>query len=153
MNRRDFYTGLIFLLLAGAIAAMILHAPAVQETVGPGPFFFPTISAFLIAGLSLTLLLKSAREPGRLPPQGAAAGKKMWRRIFWIVLWCAIYTATLERFGYILSTALTTFALLSYFTWRAWVFNIIASLATPVLIFFLFNVLLKIHMPKGPLGF
>jgi putative tricarboxylic transport membrane protein len=153
MNRWDFYTGLIFLLLAGAIAAMILHAPGVRETVGPGPYFFPAISAFLIGGLSLTLLLKSLRQPGSAQPQGPVAGKKMWRRIFWIVLWCVIYTATLERLGYILSTTLTTFALLSYFTWKAWTFNIVASVATPLLIYFLFDVLLKVHMPKGPLGF
>jgi len=153
MNRWDFYTGLVFLLLAGAIAAMILHAPQVQETVGPGPYFFPAISAFLIAGLSLTLLLKSVREPHSAQPRGQVPGKKTWHRIFWIVLWCVIYAATLERLGFLLSTAVTTFALLSYFTWRAWMFNIVASAATPVLIYFLFDVLLKVHMPKGPFGF
>ncbi len=63
MNRWDFYTGLIFLLLAGAVATTILHAPVVQEIVGPGPYFFPAISAILIGGLSLTLLLRSVRQP------------------------------------------------------------------------------------------
>jgi putative tricarboxylic transport membrane protein len=153
MSKWDFYTGILFLLLSGAILVMILQAPAVQETVGPGPYFFPAISAFLIGGLSLALLLRSVRQPGSTQPQGAAGGEKKWRRIFWIVLWCVIYTATLERLGYILSTALTTFALLSYFTWRAWMFNTVASVATPLLIYFLFDVLLKVHMPKGPLGF
>jgi putative tricarboxylic transport membrane protein len=153
MNRWDFYTGLIFLLLAGAIAAMIMHAPAVQEAAGPGPYFFPALSAILIGGLALTLLLRSFRQPGAAQPAKPVPGKKTRHRIFWIVLWCFIYAASLERLGYILSTALTTFALLAYFTWRAWVFNLVAAIATPVLIYFLFDSLLKIHMPKGPFGF
>jgi putative tricarboxylic transport membrane protein len=153
MNRWDFYTGLIFLLLAGAVAAMILHAPAVPEAAGPGPYFFPAISALLIGGLSLTLLLRGIRQPGGTHPPKPVARKKTAHRIFWIVLWCFIYAASLERLGYILSTAVTTFALLAYFTWRAWAFNILAAIATPALIYFLFDSLLKIHMPKGPFGF
>lgn len=152
MNRWDFYTGLIFLLLAGAIAAVVLSTPAVQEAVGPGPYFFPAISAILIGGLSAALLLKSVRQPAaQAAKQGPAS--KTRHRIFWIVLWCFIYAATIERLGYILSTALTTFALLAYFTWRAWIFNVIAAIVTPGLIYFLFDSLLKIHMPKGPWGF
>jgi len=153
MSKWDFYTGLLFLLLSGAILVMILQAPVVQEAVGPGPYFFPAISSFLIGGLSLTLLLRSVRQPGSAPTPGPVGGKKMWRRIFWIVLWCVIYAATIERLGYILSTGIVTFALLAYFTWRSWIFNLVAAVATPILIFFLFDTLLKIHMPKGPLGF
>jgi hypothetical protein len=151
MNRWDFHIGIIFLLLSGAILAMILHAAPVQEMVGPGPYFFPAISALLIGGLSLSLLLKSVRRPVSSPEP--AANKKFRGRIFWIVLWCGIYAATIERLGYILSTGMVTFALLAYFTWRAWLFNIVASVATPFLIHFLFDTLLKIHMPKGPFGF
>jgi len=147
MKKKDFYTGLIMLLLSGAILAQILRSPAPPDSSGPGPFFLPAICALVIAGLSLTLLVKSVREPkaAGLSP----AGKRMWNRLVWIVAWCFFYGYTIEKAGYLLSTGIVTFALLAYFNRGKWVLNIIFSLATPLSIYFLFDTLLKVPLPKG----
>jgi hypothetical protein len=149
MNKKDFYTGLIFLLFTGAILILILRSPTAGEYTGPGPFYFPTVSALLLGGLSLTLLIKGARRS-----EGGSEGsqeKRLLGRILWIVAWCAIYGATIEKMGYLLSTGLVTFALLAYFN-RGWIFNIIFTIITPVSIYILFDTLLKAPLPKGILG-
>jgi len=151
MNKKDFYTGLLFFILTGAIFTMILRSPTHPFSAGPGPFFFPTIAALLIGGLSLTLLLKGARQ-GESGAKGVP-GKRIWGRMIWIIAWSAIYGATIEPLGYLLSTGMVTFALLAYFNRRSWIFNMVLSVFTAVSIFILFDTLLKVSMPRGILGF
>jgi putative tricarboxylic transport membrane protein len=149
MNKKDFYTGLIFLLFAGAIFVLILRSRTTGEFSGPGPFFFPGVAALLLGGLALTLLIQGVRST-----EGGgekAQGKQMFGRILWIVAWSVIYGATIEKLGYLLSTGLVTFALLAYFN-RGWVFNIVFTLVSPVSIYILFDTLLKAPLPKGILG-
>jgi hypothetical protein len=150
MKTKDFYSGLIMLLLSGAIVAQILRNPSTQDSPGPGPFFLPTICALVIAGLSLTLLIKSVREPD--PASVSPQGRRMWNRLVWIVGWCFLYGITIETAGYLLSTGIVTFALLAYFNRGRWVLNIIFSLITPISIYILFDTLLKVPLPKGWLG-
>jgi hypothetical protein len=151
MPKRDFYTGLVMLIFSGAIIMQILRSPSVQDSSGPGPFFLPTIVAVIIAGLSLGLLIQSTKLPPSSQP--IPRGKRMWNRLIWIMVWCFIYGITIEKLGYLLSTGLVTFALLIYFNRKNWILNIIFSLGTPLAIYFLFNTLLKVPMPKGWFGF
>ena len=151
MPRKDFFTGLIFVMFAGAILVMIVRSPTVADASGAGPFFFPAIAALLIGGLSLALLIKGAKEMKNLSP--ATTEKVMWGRNLWIILWCLIYGFTIERLGYLLSTGLVTFALLAFFCRGKWLFNTVFTVATPLSIYLLFNFLLKVPLPKGLLGF
>jgi putative tricarboxylic transport membrane protein len=151
MNKKDFYPGLVFLLFTGAILVLILKSPSFHQESGPGPFFFPSISALLLGGLSLALLIKGARQAAS--GSEAGRGKRMLGRIIWIIMWSALYGATIEPLGYLLSTGVVTFALLAYFNRREWVFNISLSIITPVSIFILFDTLLKAPLPRGFLGF
>ena len=151
MNKKDFYTGLVFLLLTGVIFVLILQSPSVQVATKPGPFFFPSVAAVLLGGLSLALLISGARQKG--VGGGPEVKKSMRNRVLWIISWCVFYAVTIERLGYLFSTALVTFALLWYFNRRSWVFNLILAVATPVSIFILFDSLLKVSLPRGILGF
>ncbi len=150
MNKKDFYTGLLFLIFTGAIFVMILRSPTHQVSSGPGPFFFPFISALLLGGLSFALLTKGVRQDGS--GKKAVRGKRMMGRIIWIVMWSAFYGATIEPLGYLLSTGMVTFALLAYFNRGRWIFNISLSVVTPISIFILFDTLLKAPLPRGFLG-
>jgi len=151
MKDKDFYTGLIMLLLSGAIFAQILRSPSAEDTSGPGPFFLPTIVTLVMAGLALALFVQSLKAPETQP--AASQVKRMRMRIVWILLWCSIYGFTIETMGYLLSTGIVTFALLVYFYHRSWFWNIVLSLATPISIYVLFDKLLKAPLPKGWLGF
>jgi hypothetical protein len=150
LKTKEFYTGLIMLLLSGAIFAQILRSPSTQDSAGPGPFFLPAICALVITGLSLTLLIKSVREPESA--SASPRGRRMWNRLVWIMAWCFLYGITIETAGYLLSTGIVTFALLAYFNRGRWTLNIIFSLITPISIYILFDTLLKVPLPKGWLG-
>ncbi len=149
MNKKDFYTGLVFLLFTGAIFVLIMQAPPLQVPTKPGPFFFPTVAAILLGGLSLALLINGVRQKA---PEAQGKGKTMMGRVVWIIGWCAIYAFTIERLGYLLSTGVVTFALLWYFNRREWIFNIVMSVGIPVSIFVLFDTLLKQSLPRGIFG-
>jgi putative tricarboxylic transport membrane protein len=151
MKKKDFYTGLIMLILSGTILVLILRSPSVSDSSGPGPFFLPAIVALVIAGLSIALLVQSSKGPE--PASKAPREKRMWNRILWIMIWCFGYAITIERLGYLLSTGIVTFALLAYFNRRKWLLNIFFSLITPASIYILFDTLLKIPLPKGWFGF
>ena len=151
MKKKDFYTGLIMLILSGTILVLILGSPTVSDSSGPGPFFLPAIAALVIAGLSIALLVQNAKGPATVPD--ALPAKRMWNRILWIGVWCFAYGFTIERLGYLLSTGAVTFALLAYFNRRKWFLNIFFSLITPASIYILFDTLLKIPLPKGWFGF
>ena len=150
MNKKDFYSGLVFLLFSVAFIVLILKSPSTYDSSEPGPFFFPAIAAVFIGALSLTLLVRGVQQPG--VPSSIQA-KRMWGRIFWIIFWCGIYAATIEKLGYLLSTGVVTFALLAYFYRGRWALSVILSVTTPILIHFLFDTLLKVSMPKGWFGF
>ena len=151
MKNKDFYSGLILLILSGTIFVLILRSPAPPDSSGPGPFFLPFISALVIAALSIALLLQSQKQP----ETGAAAPqtKRMWNRLIWIVVWCFAYGFSIEKLGYLLSTGVVTFALLAYFNRRKWILNLLFSLFTPISIYILFDTLLKVPLPKGWFGF
>ncbi|NWF53666.1 MAG: tripartite tricarboxylate transporter TctB family protein [Syntrophaceae bacterium] len=151
MHRKDFYVGLIMLLLSGAILVQVLRSPTSQDTSGPGPFFFPVITALLMGGLSVLLMLQGLKGPST--PSSAAGGERMWKRILWIVFWCFLYGIMIETAGYLLSTGIVTFALLAYFNRGRWIMNVSFSLLTPLSIYILFDKLLKSPLPKGWLDF
>ena len=142
---------MVFFIFTGAIFVMILRSPTHQVSSGPGPFFFPAIAALLLGGLSLALLIKGVRQDESRRRE--VQGKRMLGRIIWIVMWSALYGATIEPLGYLLSTGVVTFALLAYFNRRGWIFNISLSVVTPLSIFILFDTLLKAPLPRGFLGF
>jgi len=151
MKNKDLYTGVLMLLLSGAIIIQILRSPSIQDSSGPGPFFLPAIVAFVIGALSVTILVQSLRSPKS--GSGPSQGKRMWGRLVWIVLWCFLYGITIESLGYLLSTGIVTFALLAYFNRQKWIINVVFSLITPVSIYVLFDTLLKVPLPKGFFGF
>lgn len=151
MHKRDFYIAVIMLLLSGAIIIQVLRSPSIQDSSGPGPFFLPTVAALIISGLSIALLFQSIKSSSG--SEVHAHQKRMWNRLIWILVWCFVYGLAIEKMGYLLSTALVTFALLAYFNRKNWVLNIIFSLGTPISIYLLFDTLLKVPLPKGWFGF
>jgi hypothetical protein len=151
MKNKDLYTGVLMLLLSGAILVQILRSPSIQDSSGPGPFFLPAIAALVIAALAVALLAQSLKQPKTGP--AAPPGRRMWGRLVWIVLWCFVYGITIESLGYLLSTGIVTFALLAYFNRQKWIINVVFSLITPVSIYVLFDTLLKVPLPKGCFGF
>lgn len=151
MAKRDFYTAVTMLLLSGAIIIQILRSPSIQDSSGPGPFFIPAIAALIIGGLSTALLIQSMKLPSGSTED--AIKRRMWDRLIWIMVWCFAYGITIEKMGYLLSTGMVTFALLAYFNRKQWILNVIFSLITPISIYFLFDTLLKVPLPKGWFGF
>ena len=116
----------------------------------PGSGFIFFWSGLLLAGLSLIVAAESLRVPAE-PPQ--KMGRMNWVKIGLVLLSLVLYAFCLERLGFML----TTFVVLSFLlgltegTNSGRSFGIAAAAALGS--FAIFELWLKIRLPKGIFGF
>jgi Tripartite tricarboxylate transporter TctB family len=114
----------------------------------PGPGAMPAGLALLALGLGLAIVVVGAQAP-RL----AAVGWGEARRALVIVAVCAFLALGLERVGYRLSVLVALAVLVGAVQRRGPVVGVIFAGGLAWGSFFLFNTLLKVPLPVGPLGF
>jgi putative tricarboxylic transport membrane protein len=113
----------------------------------PGPAYVPVILGALLILLGGLLALSGAATPhirdlGWGESRHAAA----------IVVACAFAAFALERFGYRITMALTVLFLLRAIEKRGAVFALTFALGLALATFYLFETLLRVPLPRGPLG-
>ena len=114
----------------------------------PGPGATPAGLALLALGLGLAIVAVGARAP-RL----AAVGWGEARRALVVVAACAFLALGLERLGYRLTVLVALAFLVGAVERRGLVVGLGFAAALAWGSFFLFNTLLKVPLPVGPLGF
>ena len=70
-----------------------------------------------------------------------------------IAVWTAIYIATFEPLGFVLSTAIYLLVLTAYFNRNRWLMNVLTSVLFAVISYFMFTKLLGVNLPLGILPF
>ncbi len=101
-NERDFWSGLVFVLLAIAFGVGASNHP-IGNAAAPGPGYFPLLLSLLLALLGLMVLFKSLVIEAE---DGGAIGAVAWRACAAISLALVIFAAALPRLGLIASVAL-----------------------------------------------
>jgi putative tricarboxylic transport membrane protein len=113
----------------------------------PGPGYFPVLLAILL--LVLGFLVAAM---GKEAPSVAAVGWSEARQALVILAVCAFICLGLERLGY----RLTLLAALLFLFWLVERRSFAASLAFAFALaggsFYLFDTLLRVPLPRGPLG-
>ncbi len=119
-----------------------------------GPRAFPNllgIGLLICAGL---LVGEMARKKKESP---AIAGTPVAGKPLWVVVaacvWFAVYAWCYDRAGFILSTGVFLLGLMAYFHRRHWITNVVISILFPVGAYFLFDRVLGVLLPAGPLPF
>lgn len=149
MSRNDFYAGVIFVALGGAIIILTIPFPSLGEG-HPGPALFPNILAGLFIFFGLILLLKSRR----LPPSESLAEEKEEVNIgnaFFILAIIVAFMLLEARLGFIL-----TGSILLFLTMKKLGTSLIKSIVFSVLVTFfvyaLFYKILRVPLSPGILG-
>ena len=152
MNREKI-TGIFLLGLGLAVFLKSLTYP-LGTFRRPGGGLFPLIASILLMGLSALLTLqafrgkevdKSSRSP--LFPQ-----KEAPRRILLGFAGLLAYRYLLPVIGFAASTAVFIFFLSRFLGRYSWVMSVVFAAITAVVSFYLFQVWLKIPMPKPYFG-
>ena len=113
----------------------------------PGPAYMPTALAALlfIGGLAIAVL-------GGDTPRVASLGFAEWRHAVAIFAACAFAALALERLGYRLTVLLVLLFLLGVVERKRAVVVAVLALGLAAGTFFLFDTLLRVPLPRGPLG-
>jgi putative tricarboxylic transport membrane protein len=113
----------------------------------PGPGFFPILVAILMMILSLFLIISKRKSEGKL----LFAKSSIHVLIVFVVL--LAYSFTLEYLGFIIASFLLMAYLFKAFGGsKKWRGAVLWALASVVLAYLLFNVLLESNLPRGILG-
>jgi len=113
----------------------------------PGPGFFPILVAILMMILSLFLIISRRKSEGKF----FFAKPSIHVLIVFVVL--LAYSFTLEYLGFIIvSFLLMTYLFKAFGGSKKWRGAVLWALASVVLAYLLFNVLLEGNLPRGILG-
>ena|SRR5438094_639996 len=113
----------------------------------PGPAYMPVVLAVLLMafGAAVFAMGRSARPLREV-------GWPEWRHAVAIFAACAFAAWALDRLGYRITMALVLAFLLIGLERKGLVLGMALSLATAWGSFYLFDTLLKVPLPRGPLG-
>jgi hypothetical protein len=150
--------GLVFILLSAAIF-FICRRDGLDfyHNSAPGPGFMPMIAASLIgicgAGIAVTgiFALKNAANNPEL--EKVIANWQEWRSFILITVICSLAIFLASYIGLITSVTLAVILLIRFLGPESWKTSIIVGLGTGIVIYLVFVVMLKVHVPEGPFGF
>ena len=113
----------------------------------PGKGFIPFLSGILLAGLSLTIFIRSI-----LKKEKESAFGKDWKKGVWVIGSLIIYALVLEKLGFLVTTFIFLILSLLSFQPRKLLSAFLVSLFTVLISYLVFSLWLKVQLPKGILG-
>jgi Tripartite tricarboxylate transporter TctB family len=114
----------------------------------PGPAYMPVVLAAALVGFGALLIALGGKTSSL-----ASVGWTEWRHAVAIFIVCAFAALALERLGFRVTIAVSLAFLLRVVERRGSVFSAALSIAFAAGAFFLFDTLLRVPLPRGPLGF
>ncbi|MEW6721172.1 MAG: tripartite tricarboxylate transporter TctB family protein [Thermodesulfobacteriota bacterium] len=142
-----------------AVLAILFGAAVVSYTIAtlqvgsvrkPGPGMFPAVcGAGIVAVAGFWLAGSLKRKAGSSP----FWTKGSWKVPLIAVFLMLVYTATMERLGYTLSTLVFLVVWQSLIEREPWVKTMIVSALACLFMYLIFVYLLRVSVPKGFVGF
>jgi hypothetical protein len=138
---------MFWILLGGAVAAYAWTLGLVGPS-GPDSGLFPFISALIVMGAGVALLLRPAAE-AIMPdfPRGAALG-----RVLGVAAGLAFMAASIPYLGFAVAGFITMIILLRTVEKSSWVFSISLAFISVAVVVWLFGQVLGMSLPRGPWG-
>jgi hypothetical protein len=145
--RAERVSGVALALLALAVLEECRRLGLPRGTLAsPGPAYMPTVLA--LALLATGVLLALGRGAGTLRD----AGWREWRHTLAILATCAFVALALERLGYRLTMSVACVFLLAVVERKGLVPALLFSVGLAAGTYYLFDTLLRVQLPRGPLG-
>ena len=116
---------------------------------GPGGGAFPFWLALVMFACAALIFLRELRAWRLLGNGGAFLLSHSWRRLLVVGASLALTVAAIHVVGTYVAVVLFLFFYLRFLGRHRWPLTTLIALATPVILFFFFEVTLKILLPKG----
>ena len=149
MQRVETAVSALWVLLGLGIAAHAVQLGPWEPT-GPGSGFVPLLAGALIGAGGLALLFRA---------RGATGGGPFWEsrapalRVGAVLAGLAAIAVLLERLGFVLTAVPTMIFLLTAIERQRWTWVVGLALGASLGLYWLFDRVLAMSLPKGPLGF
>jgi putative tricarboxylic transport membrane protein len=139
----------LFWILLGAAAAAYAWTLGIVGPSGPESGLFPFISALIILGAGVVLLLQRSGDAAAPDfPRGAALG-----RVLGVVAGLAFMAVSIPFLGFAVSGFVTMIILLRAVEKSGWLFSIALAVVSVAVVVGLFGHVLGMTLPRGPWGF
>ena len=138
----------VFWILLGAAAATYAWTLGLVGPSGPESGLFPFVSALIVMGAGVVLLLRSsgtAIAPDF--PRGAALG-----RVLGVIAGLAFMAVSIPYLGFAVAGFITMIILLRAVEKSGWIFSIALAFTAVVTVVWLFGRVLGMTLPRGPWG-
>jgi len=153
MKKAEMITGVVLLVLSGLVIWGALQMPP-SASFGPGAGFLPFWLGVLLAVLA-TILFVSAwrRQATDQDNQRIFPGKQALFAIASVLVGVAVYISLIDTLGYLVDTFLLILFLMKVVEREKWPLTLTIALVTTVVLFIVFQILLKITLPSNMFGF
>lgn len=152
MKKADQWSGLVLIVIAGFISWGAISLPY-GNIHNPGPGFFPLWLGIILGAMALGLILKSARQrEGSKTLQDILVEKVRWEKVLLVLIALVLYAALMNILGFLIVTVLLMFFLLYFIEPHPWKTVVGWTLVGAVGSYMVFEVWMKLRLPKGFLG-
>ena len=152
MKKADQWSGLVLMLIAGCICWGSVYLPY-GNIHNPGAGFYPLWLGIILEGMAIALLIRSSWPKGKERTlQDILAEKGRWDKVLFILIALAAYAYLLDIAGFLIVTFLLMAFLLRFVEPHPWKsvigWGLVGSLGSYVI----FELWMKLRLPKGFLG-
>ena len=152
MKKTDQWSGLFLLIISALICWGAIRMPY-GGVHNPGAGFFPLWIGIILGLMAVGLILTSAREKeGAKMIRDLLAEKIRWGKVLYVLVALVVYGYLMEHIGFLIVTFLFMAFLLLFIDPQPWKSVIGWAVAGSVGSYLIFEVWLKLRLPKGFLG-
>jgi putative tricarboxylic transport membrane protein len=149
MKNADQWSGLVLLIISGLICWGSILLPY-GNILNPGPGFYPLWLGILLGAMSVALFLKSMRRRGRQRSlKDILAEKVRWDKVLFILIALALYGYLMNIIGFLIVTILLMAFLLRFIEPHPWRSVIVWTLIGSFGSYLIFEIWMKLRLPKG----
>jgi putative tricarboxylic transport membrane protein len=152
MKKADQWSGLFLLIIAGCILWGAVSLPY-GNIHNPGPGFFPLWLGIILVAMAIGLMLNSAwhREKTKLL-HDILTEKVRWKKVLLVLIALILYGFLINLFGFLIVTLLLMAFLLYFIEPHPWKTVIVWTLIGAFGSYLIFEVWMKLRLPKGFFG-
>jgi putative tricarboxylic transport membrane protein len=151
MKKCDQWSGLFLLVVAALICWGSLRMPF-GSLRSPGPGFFPFWLGILLGAMSLGLVAESTLAGTGKEIREIVQERVRWHNVFLVLIALILYGGLLDFIGFVIGTFLLMILLLRYVEPQAWRAVIGWALGGTLGAYAIFDIWMKLRLPKGILG-
>jgi drug/metabolite transporter (DMT)-like permease len=152
IKKADQWSGLVLLVISGLICwgALSLSYGHIHN---PGPGFYPLWLGIILGAMAMGLILKTTwQREGAKVLRDILAEKVRWEKVLFVLMALILYGFLMNFLGYLIVTFLLMAFLLRFIEPHPWKSVIGWTLIGSVGSYLVFEVWMKLRLPKGFLG-